>query len=209
MLILNPDVKTFALKTLFRRYAMFWMVAGLHLLLIFAVGLKPMYERRDALSNLIIQTKAMAFYLRLLVFPRGLSISHGFDMDGVMNAAFWVSLLVIGGVLFLAWKLRRRYGLLSFAILWYFITLLPTSSVLALNVPVNEHRTYLPGIGFAVAVAFLLELARGVSAPIQSKSGEARTSLRLCGSRRNLFRRGLCAESSLEDAHRSLGGCRE
>jgi tetratricopeptide (TPR) repeat protein len=174
ILVLNPDAKPFALetlKTLFRRHAAFWMVAGVHIFLVFAIGLKPMYERRGVLSNLLIQTKAMVFYLRLLVFPRGLSISHGFDMEGVMNAAFWVSLLVIGGVLFLAWKLRGRCGLLSFAILWYFITLLPTSSVLALNVPVNEHRAYLPAVGFAAAVAFLLGL-------ITTKAGEASARLR-------------------------------
>jgi tetratricopeptide (TPR) repeat protein len=121
--------------------------------------LVPSYEKRDMLSNLIVQTKAMAFYLRLLVFPRGLSISHGFDTEGLLNLAFSVSLLVIGAGLFLAWKLRRRYGLLSFAILWYFITLLPTSSVIALKIPVNEHRVYLPGIGFAVAVGFLVDYA--------------------------------------------------
>jgi tetratricopeptide (TPR) repeat protein len=178
ILILNPDAKTFALKTLFRRHVMFWVVAGLHLFLIFAVGLKPMYGQRGVLSNLIIQTKAMVFYLRLLVFPRGLSISHGFDIEGVLNAAFWVSLLIIGGILFLAWKLRRRYGLLSFAILWYFITLLPTSSVIALRIPVNEHRVYLPAVGFAVAVAFLFELVRGMSGPVPGRSGEAHTSLR-------------------------------
>jgi tetratricopeptide (TPR) repeat protein len=178
VLILNSDAKTFALKPLFRRHVAFWMVAVLHLFLIFAVGLKPTYEPRGVLSNLIVQTKAMVFYLRLLVFPRGLSISHDFDMERTLSAAFWVSLLIIGGSLFLAWKLRRRCGLLSFAILWYFITLLPTSSVLSLHIPVNEHRTYLPAVGFAAAVAFLLELARGMSGPIPRKSGEARTRLR-------------------------------
>ncbi|UCF80471.1 MAG: tetratricopeptide repeat protein [Acidobacteriota bacterium] len=170
MLILVPDAKPFAYKALFRRHAAYWMIAGLHLFLIFAVDLKPVYERRDVLSNLIIQTKAMVFYLRLLVFPRGLSISHGFDMEGVMSAAFWASLFVIGGILFLAWKLRGRWGLLSFAILWYFVTLLPTSSILPLTIPVNEHRTYLPAVGFVVTVAFLLGL-------ITTKSEEAHTRL--------------------------------
>jgi tetratricopeptide (TPR) repeat protein len=159
ILILNPDAKTFDFKTLFSRHAAFWMVAGLHISLIFTVGFKPMYERRDAITNLIIQTKAMVFYLWLLVFPRGLSISHGFDTTGKPSAAYWGSLLIIGGILFLAWKLRMRYGLLSFTILWYFITLIPTSSVITLKIPVNEHRVYLPGIGFAVAVGFLVDYA--------------------------------------------------
>jgi tetratricopeptide (TPR) repeat protein len=178
ILLLSPDAKVFDLKTLFRRHVMFWVVAGAHLFLIFAVSLKPAYERRGVLSNLLIQTKAVVFYLRLLVFPRGLSVSHGFEWHGTANAAFFLSLAVIGILVFAAWRMRERLALLSFCVSWFFVTLLPTSSFLPLNVPVNEHRAYLPGIGFAIAVAFLLELARGVSAPIQSKSGEARTSLR-------------------------------
>ncbi|UCF80473.1 MAG: tetratricopeptide repeat protein, partial [Acidobacteriota bacterium] len=171
ILVLNPGARPLAYKALFRRHAAYWMVAALHIFLVFAVGLKPMYEPRGVFYNLLIQTKAMAFYLRLLVFPRGLSISHGFDMEMTLSAAFWVSLSVIGGILFLAWKLRERWGLLSFAILWYFITLLPTSSVLPLNIPVNEHRTYLPAVGFVVAVGFLLGL-------ITTKSQEASARLR-------------------------------
>jgi Tfp pilus assembly protein PilF len=146
-------------KALVRRHAAFFVVTALYGGLLVGKMLVPSYEKRDVLSNLIVQTKAMAFYLWLLVFPRGLSISHGFDTEGTLSAAFWFSLLVIGAGLFLAWKLRRRYGLLSFAVLWYFITLLPTSSVIALRVPVNEHRVYLPGIGFAVAVGFLVDYA--------------------------------------------------
>ncbi|UCF81712.1 MAG: tetratricopeptide repeat protein [Acidobacteriota bacterium] len=146
-------------KALVRRHAAFFVVTALYGGLLVGKMLVPSYEKRDVLSNLIIQTKAMAFYLRLLVFPWGLSISHGFDTEGLLNLTFSVSLLVIGAGLFLSWKLCRRYGLLSFAVLWYFITLLPTSSVIALRVPVNEHRVYLPGIGFAVAVGFLVDYA--------------------------------------------------
>ncbi|UCF80472.1 MAG: tetratricopeptide repeat protein [Acidobacteriota bacterium] len=168
---LSGQGASFDVKTLFRRHLAFWMVAGFYLFLIFAVGLKPMYERHGVLYNLLVQTKAMAFYLRLLVFPRGLSVAHGFDMESTLSAAFWISLFIIGGSLFLTWRLRRRCGLLSFAILWYFIALLPTSSVIALHIPVNEHRTYLPGVGFAVAVAFLFGL-------ITTKSKETRARLR-------------------------------
>jgi tetratricopeptide (TPR) repeat protein len=178
ILLLNPDAKTFALKTLFRRHVMFWVVAGAHLFLIFAVSLKPSYERRGILSNLLIQTKAVVFYLQLLMFPRGLSVSHGFEWQGTANAAFFLSLAVLGILVFAAWRMRERLALLSFGVAWFFVTLLPTSSFLPLNVPVNEHRTYLPAVGFAVAVAFLLELARGMSGPIPGKAGEARTRLR-------------------------------
>ncbi|UCF81710.1 MAG: tetratricopeptide repeat protein [Acidobacteriota bacterium] len=160
VLALSPWKGNVEVKKLVRRHAAFFVVTALYGGLLVGKMLVPSYEKRDVLSNLIIQTKAMAYYLKLLVFPRGLSISHGFDTEGLLNLAFSVSLLVIGASLFLAWKLRGRCGLLSFAILWYFITLLPTSSVIALYVPVNEHRVYLPGIGFAAAIGFAMNYGR-------------------------------------------------
>ncbi len=43
----------------------------------------------------------------------------------------------------------------QFAVLWFFITLLPSSSFIPLKQIVTEHRTYLPGLGFSLALGWL------------------------------------------------------
>jgi tetratricopeptide (TPR) repeat protein len=160
LLVLKPWGKTPSARILLRRHAAFFIIAALHVAWLFTKDLTPTIERRSMLFNLLLQVKAVAFYLKLLVFPKGLCVSHVSDAQGTLNLAFFLSTAVIAAALFLAWRLRKNYGLLSFAALWYFIALLPTSSFLPLNIPVNEHRAYLSGIGFFLAVALLLREGR-------------------------------------------------
>ncbi|MFK5970482.1 MAG: tetratricopeptide repeat protein [Candidatus Marithrix sp.] len=50
----------------------------------------------------------------------------------------------------------RRFALISFAILFYYLTHLVESSILPIRDVIFEHRTYLPNLGLAIVCAWLL-----------------------------------------------------
>jgi len=119
---------------------------------------------RPILWNLYTQARVIGAYLILLLFPRGLCIDRYVRVSetpfepGVIAGA-----LAIAGLLALAWRLRRTHPLASLGIVWFFVALAPTSSVIPLNVVMNEHRLYLPGAGLVLALGpAVLRLRRPV-----------------------------------------------
>ncbi len=108
----------------------------------------------------LTQAKALVYYLKLLWWPQGLSVEHQFSLATGLESA-----PVLGALLLLATAVlvlsRRPDGQVRFWTSWAVITLLPSSAV-PLNVLVNEHRLYLPLVGFAVLMARLgVGLAEG------------------------------------------------
>ena len=99
-------------------------------------------------------------YFTLLFWPAGLHMERSVDM-----ATSFLSSPVIGGALIflgliaLAFTQFRRYPILSFGILWFFIGLAPTSNIL---IPINgliyEHWLYLPMVGIFLIVIWLGEV---------------------------------------------------
>lgn len=126
------------------------------------------YHLREftAWEYLFTQFSVMVGYLRLLVLPIGQSIDHVYPI----SRAFWeggtiASFALLSSVLLLAFILRRRWREGSFFILWFFVTLLPTSSILPLKDVFVEHRLYLPSVGiffiFASGMVRMAEVLKG------------------------------------------------
>jgi tetratricopeptide (TPR) repeat protein len=116
---------------------------------------------------LFTQFRMYWLYLRLLLVPFGLSA----DYDIRPSRTLWegLSWLGLAGLLVLAGAVlrgRRRWPLVSFGVLWYLLTLFPTSSFYPFLDYVAERRLYLPSIGFLMAVLGLVTArwgqARGV-----------------------------------------------
>jgi tetratricopeptide (TPR) repeat protein len=100
---------------------------------------------------LLTQFRVMVTYLRLLFMP----IHQNFDYDyPVANSIFQIpvalSLLLLLLILGIAFKLLNKYKLISLAIFWFFLTLLPESSVIPITDVIFEHRLYLPMAGFSL-----------------------------------------------------------
>jgi protein O-mannosyl-transferase len=69
--------------------------------------------------------------------------------------------LLIGGAfvaaaLAVAWKTSRHRETrpITFGIVWFFVTLLPTSSLVPLAEPMNDHRMFFPFVGLILAVVW-------------------------------------------------------
>jgi tetratricopeptide (TPR) repeat protein len=104
-------------------------------------------------------------YMRLLFFPVNQNIDHDVPVYHSLFqlpvlASFTVLLALISLAVYLCFvssKARKYPALkvLSFGILWFFITLSVESSAIPLGELIAEYRVYLPSIGMIVAIVSL------------------------------------------------------
>lgn len=113
-------------------------------------------------ERLLTELRVLVFYLSLLVFPYPgrLSLDHPFDISRslVDPISTLLAAILLGALVALALRLSRRRPVVAFCILWFLVTLSVESSFVGLEL-VFEHRLYLPMLGFAIAVAYLISLA--------------------------------------------------
>jgi protein O-mannosyl-transferase len=105
------------------------------------------------------QAKALVYYLKLLVFPWGLSVDHGFVPSSPWTVAVVLAAVFVAGLGVVVRLGYGRQGLLG--LVWIAVFLGPTL-IVPLNVLVNEHRLYLASVAFCLFMAQVLEpVARG------------------------------------------------
>ena len=128
----------------------------------FFVFIKPFLFALSAGFNLpwqpylYTQFRMFFFYLRLLAFPVGLNVDWDITPSETLWENFsWAALAALAGLLWLAVRFRRGLPLVSFAILFYVVTLAPSTSFFPLLDFAAERRLYLPSIGFFIVVVIL------------------------------------------------------
>ncbi len=107
--------------------------------------------------------KVLGLYLKLLLVPHPLLYDYSFNkipLASFTDITFWLSLLVhLGLGIFALWQLPKKNPL-SFAILFYFITIVLFSNIfIIIGVGMAERLMYFPSFAFCIAVAYLLLLA--------------------------------------------------
>ncbi|TMA46733.1 MAG: tetratricopeptide repeat protein [Deltaproteobacteria bacterium] len=111
----------------------------------------------------LTEWSAYLYYLRLFLWPNALVVDR-LDYpyaQGLADPQAWGSLLALLALGLLAWRARRRWPALTFAALWYIVTLAAESTIFPLAEPVNEHRPYLAMLGLGTAAGLgLWQLAR-------------------------------------------------
>ena len=116
----------------------------------------PFSESVTSFQYFMTQLHVIPYYIKLLFVPTNLNldydwpITRSIDLPTVM---FFILLVAI--VVFAVWVYRRA-RLLSFGIIWFFVTLSVTSSFVVIYDVIFEHRLYLPSIGFAIFAALLI-----------------------------------------------------
>ncbi len=114
--------------------------------------------RQTRLAYFMTEWSALLYYLRLFVWPNALVVDRA---DYPMVETFrqpqaWASLAALLGLGTLAWRARRRCPALTFAAVWYVVSLAAESTIFPLAEPVNEHRPYLAMLGLGTATALAL-----------------------------------------------------
>jgi len=91
---------------------------------------------------------AVTNYITLLILPFNLHMEHGDLLFKFSDPKALIGILILAFAAFCVFKFRKSNKLLTFAILWFFICLLPESNLYRINAYMNEHWLYLPSFGF-------------------------------------------------------------
>jgi protein O-mannosyl-transferase len=93
---------------------------------------------------LLVEAKVIIFhYLKLFFAPINLNVDIGFPFTTYHHdPQIALAILLIGALLYRAFKSKNTW--FRAGVLWFFLTLMPTSSFVPLNDLAVEHRTYLP-----------------------------------------------------------------
>ncbi len=97
----------------------------------------------------LTQFSVILAYIRLLILP----VNQNLDYDYPISYSLFewhtlLSLLSLTGIFVAGLLLFRRYRLISFGIIWFFIALSVQSSIFPINDVIFEHRAYLPSVCF-------------------------------------------------------------
>lgn len=119
---------------------------------------------RSPAEHLWTSLGVIVAYARRFVVPWPLSIYHDVptvqDPFTLQTATLLILHTTLLGVAVRGW---RRSKVWAFPIFWFYLTLLPTSSLIPLKEAMAEHRAYLPGIGVVASLGLLLvHLPQGV-----------------------------------------------
>lgn len=109
------------------------------------------------------QFGAIITYLRLLLLPVGQNLIPAYPLaqsffEPKIIGSFLLLLVLLGGGIWLglrSFKAQQRSAgrLIAFGILWFFVTISMSSSIIPLDAMLLEYRVYLPSFGVFVAVA--------------------------------------------------------
>lgn len=90
-------------------------------------------------------------YLRLMILPIRQSLDYDYKIQKNMDLITWLSLILhIGLISFAIYNIKRN-KFYAFGILWFYIVLIPTSTIIPIEDVIYEHRVYLPSAGFIFA----------------------------------------------------------
>ena len=116
---------------------------------------KADYYGENFFVNMITMSKVYIKYISLLLWPYHQSARYDVEIsESIFDISVLSSLVLLGGIFSLAYIFRNRSKVVTFSILWFFITLLPVSNITPLvSSMMGERFLYLPSFGFFLIIA--------------------------------------------------------
>jgi tetratricopeptide (TPR) repeat protein len=114
------------------------------------------------IEYLLTQPFVMLRYAALFVVPVGLSADTDWRaVESVLDPRLAAGLAFVAAAVWLAVRASRTPATrpIAYGILWFFVALLPSSSVIPLAEVTNDHRMYFAFVGLALAAARAGQLA--------------------------------------------------
>jgi len=114
---------------------------------------------RSIYENLLTQSEVIIKYIRLLLIPIGQNLIHNYPtVRTILNLYTLLCIFTIFSLIWYAIRKRNTYPFISFGILWFFVTLLPSSSFIPFQEAMTEKHLYLPMIGFLITISGVLSI---------------------------------------------------
>ena len=105
----------------------------------------------------LTQMRVIVTYIRLLFIPLNQNVDYDYPVvSTALNFHALAGLSLLFFILVAAIRLFHAYRLISFGIFWFFLTLLPESSIIPLKDVIFEHRLYLPMVGYSLFLVSVL-----------------------------------------------------
>ncbi len=124
------------------------------------IGMRRALEPTIRISSwqyLFTQFRVIVTYLRLLFMPINQNLIYDYPITkSLLELSTLASLIFLIIILTIAVRIFSKYRLISFCIFWFFLTLLPESSIIPINDVIYEHRLYLPMVGFSLFLVSLV-----------------------------------------------------
>lgn len=102
-------------------------------------------------TNFFTVARILVYYLKLLFFPIVLNADYSFNAfsvtDSFKDISAWASICLLCLILWAGISAFGRNRMLTFSILWFFITLLPVCHIIPHHELLAEHYLYLPSFG--------------------------------------------------------------
>ena len=110
---------------------------------------------------LLTQPSVAVHYAISLLLPIRLSADTNWLLvEDPLDVRVLIGVAFVAAALAVAWVASRRETRpIAFGVLWFFIALLPTSSIVPLSEPMNDHRMFFPFVGLILAVVWGAALA--------------------------------------------------
>lgn len=156
----------------------------------------------SALQYLITQPFVILHYFCMFFLPVKLSVDTDWTLlNSVWDIRFFAGCAFVLALLVIALITARKQQLrpISFGICWFFLALLPTSSIVPLAEVLNDHRMYFPFIGLMISVVWALRLAINRYLPVYRTAIVTVFVLMLCCYAYGTWQRNAvwCSEESL------------
>ena len=116
-------------------------------------------EHISVFAYLLTNFYSVMHYVFNFILPMNLAVDTDLRVfDYLFDVRILAGGTLIMGLLFLAYtfSLKKETKPAAFGILWFFITLIPTSTIFPFAEPLNDHRTFFGYIGLVLCVSNLL-----------------------------------------------------
>jgi Flp pilus assembly protein TadD len=106
---------------------------------------------------LLAQFRVERTYLRLLFFPVNQCVDYDYlYSSGWKDPDTWAAFSLLSSIFILSLASFKKNRLITFGVLWFFLTLSVESSLIPIPDLIFEHRLYLPMFGFVLFLTSLL-----------------------------------------------------
>jgi hypothetical protein len=136
------------------------------------------FSQRGPIDNLLAQVGGIAYLLARLVTLQGYNIDPGLAVFQGFTSAFFVQAALILGLLALGLSNLRTRPWLGFGILWFFLQLAPTNSIVPRLDVANDRQLYLAcwGLFLGLSIQASLLFPRRISLALTAAAAMAFTA---------------------------------